>query len=87
MNADEYPIVGDIVSVKITRVAEMGLYANLSEFNDKEAFLAFAEMSVRKNRPNKVINYDKLVGKNILVRVLRVDKEGGFVDLSTHTQD
>lgn len=65
--------------VNTIRIAEMGAYVTLLEYNNIEGVILLSELSRRRIRSiNKLIR----VGRNEVVMVLRVDKEKGYIDLS-----
>lgn len=77
--ANQFPDVEDTVMVNIRRIAEMGAYVSLLEYNNKEGMILLSELSRRRIRSvNKLIR----VGRNECVVVIRVDKEKGYIDLS-----
>lgn len=75
----EFPEKGDIVIVKVKRVAEMGAYVSLLEYSGLEGMILMSELSKRRIRSVKKI---VRVGRHEVVLVLRVDKEKGYIDLS-----
>lgn len=79
MYENQYPDAEDLVIVQVQRVAEMGAYVSLLEYNNIEGMILLSELSRRRIRSiNKLIR----VGKTEIVIVLRVDKEKGYIDLS-----
>lgn len=79
MYQNNYPEVDDLVIVVVRRVAEMGAYVHLLEYDNIEGMIQLSELSRRRIRSiNKLIR----VGKTEIVTVLRVDKEKGYIDLS-----
>jgi len=65
--------------VNVRRIAEMGAYVSLLEYNNIEGMILLSELSRRRIRSiNKLLR----VGRNEVVMVLRVDKEKGYIDLS-----
>jgi len=75
----KYPEVEDVVMVNIRRIAEMGAYVHLLEYNNIEGMILLSELSRRRIRSiNKLIR----VGKTEPVVVIRVDEEKGYIDLS-----
>lgn len=76
---DEYPKVDDVVMVVVRRVADMGAYVQLMEYNGIEGLILSSELSKRRIRSiQKLVR----VGKIEAVKVLRLDREKGFIDLS-----
>eukprot|EP00197_Chlamydomonas_leiostraca_P003036 CAMPEP_0202868596 /NCGR_PEP_ID=MMETSP1391-20130828/10964_1 /ASSEMBLY_ACC=CAM_ASM_000867 /TAXON_ID=1034604 /ORGANISM="Chlamydomonas leiostraca, Strain SAG 11-49" /LENGTH=440 /DNA_ID=CAMNT_0049548781 /DNA_START=154 /DNA_END=1477 /DNA_ORIENTATION=+ len=75
----KFPEVDDVVMVQVTKIAEMGAYVNLLEYNGIEGMILLSELSRRRIRSiNKLIK----VGRQEAVMVLRVDKDKGYIDLS-----
>lgn len=88
--ADEFPEQDDTVKVKVNKIAEMGAYVTLTEYNDKgehftpliidpisilEGMILLSELSRRRIRSvNKLIR----VGGTECVAVIRVDQEKGI---------
>ncbi len=76
---NEFPEVDECVMVNVHKIAEMGAYVNLLEYNKIEGMILLSELSRRRIRSvNKLIR----VGKNEYAMVMRVDKEKGYIDLS-----
>jgi len=79
MYESQYPDAEDLVIVQVQRVAEMGAYVSLLEYDNIEGMILLSELSRRRIRSiNKLIR----VGKTEIVIVLRVDKDKGYIDLS-----
>jgi len=75
----KYPEIDDLVMVQVKRVAEMGAYVHLLEYNNIEGMILLSELSKRRIRSiTKVIR----VGRMEVCSVLRVDEEKGYIDLS-----
>ncbi|KAL6756933.1 eukaryotic translation initiation factor 2 alpha [Haematococcus lacustris] len=75
----KFPEVDDIVIVEVDKIAEMGAYVRLLEYNRIEGMILLSELSRRRIRSiNKLIK----VGRQEAVMVLRVDKDKGYIDLS-----
>lgn len=65
--------------VNVRKIADMGAYVRLVEYNDIDGMILLSELSRRRIRSvNKIIK----MGRNEIVLVLRVDKEKGYIDLS-----
>mmetsp|Transcript_10464 Transcript_10464/g.18283 ORF Transcript_10464/g.18283 Transcript_10464/m.18283 type:complete len:331 (-) Transcript_10464:790-1782(-) len=74
-----FPEVDEVVMVEVTKIAEMGAYVRLLEYNGVEGMILLSELSRRRIRSiNKLIK----VGRQEPVMVLRVDKDKGYIDLS-----
>ena len=85
-------------NLKVKRVAEMGAYVQLLEYNNIEGMILLSELTRRRIRSvTKLIKamtylyilvvalitlFSKQVGRIEPVMVLRVDKEKGYIDLS-----
>ncbi|PJF16909.1 hypothetical protein PSACC_03279 [Paramicrosporidium saccamoebae] len=79
MYENQYPEVNDLVMVTVKRIAEMGAYVSLMEYNNIEGMVLLSELSRRRIRSvQRLIR----VGKTEVVAVLRVDKDKGYIDLS-----
>jgi len=79
MYSGEYPEVDDVVMVQVKRVAEMGAYVQLLEYNNIEGMILLSELTRRRIRSvTKLIK----VGRIEPVMVLRVDRDKGYIDLS-----
>jgi predicted RNA-binding protein with RPS1 domain len=73
------PEYEEIVMVQVNKIAEMGAYVSLLEYDDIEGMILLSELSRRRIRSiNKLIR----VGKSECVSVLRVDRDKGYIDLS-----
>lgn len=65
--------------VKVEKIADMGAYVQILEYNNIEGMILMSELSRRRIRSiNKLIR----VGRNEVVVVIRVDKDKGYIDLS-----
>ncbi|CAI5439562.1 unnamed protein product [Caenorhabditis angaria] len=74
-----FPDVEETVVANVKRIADMGAYVRLSEYNEKEGMILLSELSRRRIRSvNKLIR----VGRSECVVVIRVDKDKGYIDLS-----
>ena len=85
-------------NLQVKRVAEMGAYVQLLEYNNIEGMILLSELTRRRIRSvTKLIKamtylyilvvalitlFSKQVGRIEPVMVLRVDKEKGYIDLS-----
>lgn len=75
----KFPEVDELVMVKVQRIAEMGAYVSLLEYNNLEGMILMNELSKRRFRSvTKLIK----VGRLEVVMVLRVDPVKGYIDLS-----
>eukprot|EP01105_Mastigella_eilhardi_P002902 TRINITY_DN1374_c1_g1_i1.p1 TRINITY_DN1374_c1_g1~~TRINITY_DN1374_c1_g1_i1.p1 ORF type:complete len:380 (-),score=144.23 TRINITY_DN1374_c1_g1_i1:197-1243(-) len=76
---NKFPNVDELVVVLVKRVADMGAYVSLMEYNNIEGMIMQTEYSRRR-----IKSVAKLlrVGKQEVVVVLRVDPVQGYIDLS-----
>ncbi|MCD6504896.1 translation initiation factor IF-2 subunit alpha [Candidatus Bathyarchaeota archaeon] len=78
MADEEFPEVGDLVIATVDRITEYGAYVILDEY-DKEGFLHISEISSSWIRNIK--DYVR-EGQKLVLKVLRVNRERGQIDLS-----
>lgn len=79
MYEKQWPSPGELVVVQVKSVAEHGAYCSLLEYNLMEGLILMSELSRRRIRSYaNVIR----VGKQEVVRVMAVDREKGYIDLS-----
>jgi translation initiation factor 2 subunit 1 len=82
--SNHLPDLEDTVMVKVVKIAEMGAYVTLLEYDNKEGMILLSELSRRRIRSvNKLIR----VGRSECVVVIRVDKDKGYIDLSKRRVD
>jgi translation initiation factor 2 subunit 1 len=75
----EFPELDEIVVVQVKRIVEMGAYVNLLEYNGREGMMLLSELSKRRIRSvAKLLR----VGRTEICRVLRADRDKGYIDLS-----
>ncbi|CDJ66054.1 Eukaryotic initiation factor 2 alpha subunit, related, partial [Eimeria necatrix] len=75
----KFPELEELVMVKVQRIAEMGAYVSLLEYNNIEGMILMSELSKRRFRSvTKLVK----VGRLEAVMVLRVDAVKGYIDLS-----
>lgn len=75
----KFPNPEELVMVKVQRIAEMGAYVSLLEYNNMEGMILMSELSKRRFRSvTKLVK----VGRLEAVMVLRVDAVKGYIDLS-----
>jgi len=84
MYQNDYPSKGDLVIVEVKKIAEMGAYCNLLEYNNLEGMLLMSELQRRRIRSVKRVIKE---GRQEIVQVLRVNKEKHFIDLSKKRVD
>ena len=79
MSAPNYPEVGDLAIATVKRVVDYGAYVRLDEYEGIEGLIHISEISTTwvKNIREHVREGQKLV-----LKVLRVDRQRGQVDLS-----
>jgi len=78
MANEEFPEVGDLVIATVDRITEYGAYVILDEYS-KEGFLHISEISSSWIRNIK--DYVR-EGQKLVLKVLRVNRERGQIDLS-----
>lgn len=77
--SEKFPDLDEPVMVNVRRIAEMGAYVTLLEYNNIEGMILLSELSRRRIRSvNKLIR----IGRSECVVVIRVDKDKGYIDLS-----
>merc|ERR1711964_493887 len=70
---EKFPEIDSFVMVNVKQIAEMGAYVKLLEYDNIDGMILLSELSRRRIRSiQKLIR----VGRNEVVVVLRVDKEG-----------
>jgi len=75
----KFPEKDDVIICCVRKIADMGAYVDLSEYNDIEGMILLSELSRRRIRSiNKLIR----VGRSECVIVIRVDQDKGYIDLS-----
>jgi len=80
----EFPEVGDLVMVKVSRIDDLGVYGALLEYCNREGMLMISELSSRRVRSiYKLVR----IGKVYTLVVLGVNREKGFIDLSKKRLD
>jgi len=84
MYQNDYPAKGDLVIVEVKKIAEMGAYCNLLEYNNLEGMLLLSELQRRRIRSVKRVIKE---GRQEIVQVLRVNKSKHFIDLSKKRVD
>jgi translation initiation factor 2 alpha subunit (eIF-2alpha) len=80
----EYPENNEYVMVKIKKFTEIGIFCKLIEYN-KDALLSFKDAS--SSRRLKTIKKQIDKKKNMIVTVLNVDNEKGFIDVEKRSID
>lgn len=80
MYPTKYPAEGDCVTVRIRSIGDTGAHVELLEYGKIEGLILLSEVS-RKNRIRSLAHLMR-VGKQEVVKVLRVDQDKGFIDLS-----
>jgi len=79
LSAPTYPDVGDLAVATVKRVVDYGAYVKLDEYEGIEGLVHISEISTTwvKN-----IRQHVREGQKLVLKVLRVDRERGQVDLS-----
>ena len=80
----EYPENNEYVMVKIKKFTDIGIFCKLIEYN-KDALLSFKDASSSKRLKTIKKQIDKK--KNMIVTVLNVDSEKGFIDVEKRSID
>jgi translation initiation factor 2 subunit 1 len=73
--------LNDIVEVEIIAESDMGIYVRLPNNNNIEGHVLMSEIYSRRN-PSKKIKNKYCIGKKVLAKIIRIDKEKGYIDLS-----
>ncbi|MCD6428947.1 MAG: translation initiation factor IF-2 subunit alpha [Desulfurococcales archaeon] len=73
------PRVGELVIGTVKKVFDYGAYLTLNEYNDKEAYLPWSEVSSKWVRDIRDFVRE---GQRVVVKVIRVDRRKGHVDVS-----
>jgi translation initiation factor 2 subunit 1 len=76
---EEFPEPHDIVTVRITRVDELGIWVQLLEYSCKEGMIPIGQFTTRKTRK---VPMNVKVGKIDTAIISQVDKEKGNMDLT-----
>jgi translation initiation factor 2 subunit 1 len=76
---EEFPETGEVVIATVKQVFDYGAYVTLDEYQNKQAFLPWSEISSKW-----VKNIRDVIRENmkIPVKVIRVDKKKGNIDVS-----
>ncbi len=73
------PDVGELVIGTVTKVFDYGAYMTLEEYGGKEAYLPWSEVSSKWVRDIRSVVRE---GQRVVVKVIRVDRRKGHVDVS-----
>lgn len=78
----KFPVLDEIVVCKVINISEYGIEVVLNEYDNIKGFINCAEVSRKKK-----VNMNKLlvVGKDVLLNVIKVDENKKFIDLSKRT--
>jgi len=79
MYENEFPKADDLVVVRVDRIADMGVYVTLLEYNGLEGMIQLSQLSRRRIRSVKSV---VRVGRQEVALVVRVDQDKGYIDLS-----
>ncbi|CAF0973515.1 unnamed protein product [Didymodactylos carnosus] len=76
---NKLPDNNDLVMVNVVRIENVGVYVKLLEYDNIEGMILMSELSRRRIRSvNKLVR----IGRNEVARVIRVDLQKGYIDLS-----
>ena len=75
----DFPEEGELVMCTITKVLPNSVFATLNEYDNKSGMIHISEVS-----PGRIRNIRDFVveGKVIVCKVLKIDKQRGYIDLS-----
>jgi translation initiation factor 2 subunit 1 len=73
------PEINELVMTRVDTITDRGVFCSLLEYNNIEGFLQLGEVSARRMRS---IYRHVRVGQHLVLSVLRVDTERGYIDLS-----
>ncbi|MCX8176576.1 MAG: translation initiation factor IF-2 subunit alpha [Candidatus Bathyarchaeota archaeon] len=76
---DSFPEVGELVVATVSSITDYGAYVKLDEYRNIEGLLHISEIS--SGWVKNIYDYVR-EGQKLVLKVLRVDKEKGHVDLS-----
>lgn len=74
-----FPEEGELVLATVTKILPNSVFANLDEYENKDGMIHISEVS-----PGRIRTLRDFVreGKKIVCKVIKVDKEKGYIDLS-----
>ncbi|WP_440060250.1 translation initiation factor IF-2 subunit alpha [Thermogladius sp. 4427co] len=75
----DLPDIGELVVATVREIFDYGAYVTLDEYNDHKAFLPWSEASTKWVKDLHEVVYE---GEKIVVKVIRVDRRKGEVDVS-----
>ncbi|AWR99903.1 translation initiation factor IF-2 subunit alpha [Metallosphaera hakonensis] len=78
-NRHQLPREGDILVATVKQVFDYGSYVTLDEYGGMQAFLPWSEISTRWVKNIRDIVKE---GRKVIVKVIRVDRKKGSVDVS-----
>lgn len=84
MYRNRYPEEGEVVMVRVDKVTDVCAHVSLVEYSDIKAIILLSNLS--RKRIRSVAKHIR-VGKYEYLRVLRVDEEKGYVDLTKKDVD
>lgn len=79
VTAPELPEAGELVVATVVRIIAQGAYVTLDDFGRREGFLHVSEVSTSWVR--NIRDFVK-EGRKLVLKVLRVDRQTGHIDLS-----
>lgn len=76
---EKIPATEDVIVAKVYDIGDIGAYASLLEYDNRDGLILMSELSRRRIRSvNKLIR----IGREEYVLVTRADSEKGYIDLS-----
>ena len=79
MNINEFPDIDDVTMVKITKITDSSVVAELLEYGNMEAHIKFTELSRKRIRS---VGQHAKVDKVEPMTVISIDELTGYIDLS-----
>jgi translation initiation factor 2 subunit 1 len=76
MYKNKFPVIDEIVVVRVTEINEIGMYVELIEYNNISGLVQTAEFS-KRGKPMRMHK-----GKQEVLSVIKVDNKTGYIDLS-----
>ena len=76
---NKIPSINDIVMVRVVEINKLNIETKLMDYNDMIGYISYSELC-RKKKYNlhKLVN----VGKDVIVQVIKINKELNYVELS-----
>ncbi len=76
---EEIPSIGELVVGTVDKIFEYGAYLKLDEYNNMEAYLPWSEVSSKWVKDIRDVLKE---GQKVVVKVIRIDKKKGHIDVS-----